>query len=299
MNPRQAQVGAIARISAVGTAYGIEMAPLLERLTPLADEIADFVMVTVPHTFDRVSVAARIAPGSGLLDKVHAVGGDEQREIAARMVGPELRFLGVEVEIRRDAPLAVSLHAFGARSLDLDLARLSASGVGEAARATLAEYVGMLGADAKLVALSARAYDDTRSWLLRIARPNGDDEAREVSRTRIAALARRLGVTMPQLGVIDSMHDVLAKDRDTHVVLRVGNDGIERELGLVFARARWETLVRMMVGFYPGRDLAQHLGGIAGAFDADVAASVELVLGVTEPPGMRIASVLRSGRVPA
>ena len=55
----------------------------------------------------------------------------------------------------------------------------------------------------------------------------------------------------------------------------------------------------MMVGFYPGRDLAQHLGGIAGAFDADVAASVELVLGVTEPPGMRIASVLRSGRVPA
>jgi hypothetical protein len=51
-----------------------------------------------------------------------------------------------------------------------------------------------------------------------------------------------------------------------------------------------------MIGFYPNTDCATRLGELAGAFDTDVAAAFEIILGPDEPPRTRVSVALEGGR---
>jgi hypothetical protein len=122
-----------------------------------------------------------------------------------------------------------------------------------------------------------------------------NDGERAATRERVAAAGAALGVTQAQMNVATALHDSLAKDNDSYASVRVTKSGLSRELGITWGGVAWEHVVRMMLGFYPAADNAASLGKLSGAFDAQVAAAVELTLLPTEPPRMRVAATLTKG----
>jgi hypothetical protein len=279
------------RIATLGAAYRIDVQTLLDKLVLVSEEVAAFVMVAVPHTFDRIAAATPIRRGGEVLDRIATLSQAADPDQLARfeqLAATDTRDHYAELEHGPDG-FAFALQAFGNRKLDTDLTRLAAVGAGTTGAREVAV---LLGGEDNLVGVTDRSGG---TWTLQIRQRNRDDRERAATRERVAAAGAALGVTQAQINVATALHDSLAKDNDSYAFLRLGKSGLSRELGITWGGVAWEHVVRMMLGFYPGGDTAARLGELSGAFGAQVAAAVELTLLPTEPPRMRVAATLTKG----
>ncbi len=279
------------RIATLGSAYGIAVQPLLDKLVFVSEEAAAFVMVAMPHTFDRIAVATPIRRGGDVIERIGPLSEAADPDQLARfeqLAATDTRDLYAELEQGNDG-FAFSLQAFGNRKLDTDLERLAVLGAGTVGAREVAV---LLGAETNLVGVTDRSGG---TWTLHVRQRNRNDGERAATRERIAAAGAALGVTQAQINVATALHDSLAKDGDSYAFLRATKSGLSRELGITWGGVAWEHVVRMMIEFYPGADTAARLGKLSGAFDAQVAAAVELTLLPTEPPRMRVAVTLTKG----
>jgi hypothetical protein len=289
------------RVAALGTAYGIGVQGLLDRLVSMAPELSELAVVNVTSGFDRLSVATEVARAGDAMDRVRGISDACDRDQFERMgalVKGETRSVYIECEsVPGSDGVGVTLQAFGNRALAVDLERLASVGVSPAAIAALGTTARQLGGDEHLVGLSDRATPGGEAtWTLHIAQPNKDAARRSATRDRVIRTATDLAVTKPQQNVVESLHDVLVHDDDSYTYVSTSRTQRSAELGVVWANVPWEHVVRMMIQFYPTNDCPKHVGELAGAFGTDHAAAIELVLRQSEPPGMRVAASLIRGR---
>jgi len=289
------------RLAAYARATRLDLSRFLEWLAPFGPELAELAMITVPDRFDRMAVTAQIARSGDGVDRLLGLvraHQPEQAERLAALAGAETGEVNLELEtVPGDVDgLTVTVHALGRRRLDDDLARLAGFGVPAASVGELRELAMTLGGDDRLIGLGDRAGSDGTRWSLQVAHHNRDAAERAATRGRLDAAAAALAATDAQRHLVEALHDVFAGGRDSYALLRVDRGGVARELGVMWSGVAWEHVVRMMIGFHPGTDAAARLGELAGAFDADVASAVELVLGPTEPPRMRVAATVIGGR---
>ena len=272
------QANILARIGALGGIYDVDTTALHQVLATLGPELSRATTVTVPITFDRLAVATQVTR-ERLADLVSR---DQLRRLGK--LAPDARH--VELEIEADgSQLVRTVRASGRRSLAADCELLAGFGVGTLALDSLRDCAAHFGiADG----ISERWRRGGPEWLLHFARDNRNDEARATTRAQILTVARKLAATPPQCNLIDGLHDMLAKDRDSFATLEISPDQTSLQLAVRWQQLRWETVVRMAIGFQPKLDAGSKLGELSGAFDAEQAAALELVLGPQEPPVMRV-----------
>jgi hypothetical protein len=273
------QANVIARIGALGGFYGIDLSAMHAAIGTLGPQLAQGTLVTVPVTFDRLAFTTRV--GREQLDGV--ADADQLQRVDRLTAGT--RTLELELEAG-GVQLARTVRIDGGRDVAADLGRLASFGVGAGAIATLRQCATELGAPS---AVADRAQGGAAAWRLHFRHPNGSVEERTAARERILAVARKLGATAAQCNLVGGVHELMAKDRDSYSTLLVGAGDETPRLAVRWQQVRWESAIRMALGFAPGVDVGSKLGELSGAFDAELTHAVELVLGPEEPPAMRVA----------
>lgn len=282
-----AQATTVARIGALGMSYGIDAMPLLEKFAPFSDELTRNLRIAVPHAFDRIAVGTRIATSGDGLERLRVMCGADIAAVASELAGTARKDLGLELELTTTGAIEVALYALGARDVEADLAAMARLGASATAIDTTRPMIAALGGE--LAGLSARSYADTRGWALRLVQHNATPDETTATCARITTVGEQLGATLAQRNLIGNIHDMLAKGAPTSATLRASSDRLERELTVGWPAVSWNSLVRIMTNLYPKADAGNRLGELAGVFDAIETAALELVLGPSEPPGLRIA----------
>lgn len=271
------QANVLARIGAIAGIYDIDISAMHDSLGTLGPELANGTLVTVPITFDRLALTTRVERA-----QLEQICDATQLERVDRLATASHV---LELELEAGGPqLARTVHIGGGRDFSADLSRLSAFGVDRETIETLRACTSELGVPR---AVADRDEKVATSWQLELRHPNSTPAERATTRRRLAAVARTLSVTPAQCNLVDSVHDMLAKDRDSDSILFVGTDGVR--LAVRWRHVRWESAIRIALGFGPPVDVGRKLGELSGAFNAESADTVELVLGPTEPPLMRVA----------
>jgi hypothetical protein len=281
----EASAQVFGRVAALGAALRVDTRALLQELTLLAPEVSEYAMITVPHTFDRIAVATGIKRRPEVLDRVREVCGEPHARRFDRIAGSDARGAAVELECARDGRVEHALLAFGNRAPHADLSTLRELGM--PANPIAESVAGELGHE---IAITDR--DD--GWVLHFEQPNATAEQRAATRARVDRAAALLAVTAAQRHMVDGLHDTLCHGRESFARLYLSH-ATGAQLAVAWGGVAWEHVVRMMTELYRG-EVAEHAGEVAGAFDADAAASVEVGLAPTEPPAMRIAVILRGGQ---
>jgi hypothetical protein len=279
-----AQAKVLARIGGLAGLYRIDLDPLYPALSALGGDLARRAMVTVPYTFDRIAVATHASR-----DRVTAAIDPAQVRRFERLV-PGATDIEVELETAGDA-IASTLRAPQTRPLDAVCSDLEALGAGSLGLDRLRQTGARLGRAPSSIA-DRRDADGSLRWTLHFRHDNDGDDERAATQKRLLAVAGALAVTVPQQSIIESLHAVLAKDADSEALLSIGAEHEVPVLAVRWQRVRFETIIRMMLGFYPELDAGRRLGELAGALDANHATAMELRLGQSEPPAMRIAIAL-------
>lgn len=272
------QANVIARIGALGGLYGVELAAMHGALGTLGPQLAKGALVTVPVTFDRLSVATHVdrVQLDGVLDA------DQLRRVDRMTAGTR----ALELELESGGPLlSRTVRITGGRDLAADLVRLRELGAG--ALEVVRDCANKLGA---CWAIADRAEGDAASWRLEFRHSNATDTERANTRDRVVAVAHDLAATAAQSKLVAGIHEMMAKDRESYAALVVGAGDAPPRIAVRWCNVRWETALRLALGFAPGVDVGSKLGELSGAFDADAADYVELVLGPEEPPTMRVAT---------
>lgn len=239
---------ALGRISTLGGLLGIKTGGLLARLAPIADECREDLVATIPHGFDALSVTV-----------------DVGRETARSICGAWLDALpGDRLALEIDATTVTAYSDEAALPPDAPA------------------LVQLLGADQ----LAAISWDGT-AWTYVIAQPNQGDAACEATVARVDQVAEALGVTAPQRGIAASLHRSLARGTETRAWVRARAGTVAPQLGLAWDRVEWLPIQHMLSGFYPAVDAVTKIGRLSRALEVDHA-TVELVLGPTDPPALRI-----------
>jgi hypothetical protein len=283
------QANVLARIGSLGGFYGVDLSAMQSALGALGPALAHHAMVTIPATFDRVEVTTRVAR-----DRLDALCNLDQLRRLGKLV-PDARELDLEI----DSAGTMTVRALGTRHVAADSELLANFGVGTLALDTLRDCAAHLGPP---FAIADREQLTGRDWLFGFAQRNASDSDRATARMQLLTVARKLGATAPQCNLVDGLHDSLAKDRDSYAVLAISPEQTTLQLAVRWQNVRWETVIRMMLGFHPKSDAGKKLGELAGAADAEHAAAIELTLGPTEPPAMRVAVTLTltgAGAAPA
>lgn len=270
------QANVIARVGALAGFYGIELDPLNDALGTLAPQLARGTVVTVPITFDRIAISTRVER-----EQLESIAEPEQ---LARIDKLTAGTRPLELELEAGVQSARTLRIDGGRDLTVDLGRLAGYGVAASTLDTVRDCGADLGVPA---AISDRAERGTQAWRFHFRHHNESDSDRATTRQRVLSVARKLGATPPQCNLVEGLHDMLAKDRDSHTALIVARDAVR--LAVRWQQVRWETAIRMAIGFQPQVDAGAKLGELSGAFDAEQVHALELVLGPEEPPVMRVA----------
>jgi hypothetical protein len=278
----RSQANILGRIGTLGGIYDIDLDPVSGTLAALGPDLARGALVTVPTTFDRISITTRIARAR--LTAIDTISVEQLRRIDK--IGPGVAEVELELEIGSTTS-ASAIRVVGTRDVSRDCEQLVRFGVGTLALESLRQCAADLG---EPYAIADRVEAATPSWAFHFAHSNASDAARERTRTAAVGVARKLAATSPQLNLIDGMHDVLAKDRDSYTVVHLDAERTSLQLAVSWQHVRWETVVRMAIGFHPNSDVAEKLGQLAGAFDSEAATAVELLLGPREPPRMRVAA---------
>lgn len=240
---------ALGRISTLGGLLGIKTGPLLARLAPIVGELGEDLVATIPHSFDALSVTVHVG-----------------RDTARSICGAWLDALpGDRLALELDATTATA-HSDEA-ALPPDAPAL----------------VQQLGADE----LAAVGWDGA-TWTYVIGQPNPDDAGAEATIARIEQVAEALGVTEPQRRIAATLHRSLARGMVTRAWVRARAGTVAPLLGLVWDRVEWLPIQHMLSGFYPNLGGAAKIDRLSRALEVDHA-TVELVLGPTDPPALRFA----------
>lgn len=270
------QANVLARIGALAGIYDIDITAMHGHLGTLGPELAQGTLVTVPITFDRLGLTTRVTR-----EQLDQICDDAQLGRIDRLAAASNAY---ELELEAGAPLmARSVHVGGGRDLGADLTRLAAFGVSKPTLDTLRACASELGSSSAIV---DRAEAATTTWQFEFRHSNGTPEERAATRRRLAAVARTLAVTPAQMNLVEGVHDMLAKDRDSNSILHIGGENVR--LAVRWRKVRWESAIRIALGFAPNVDVGRKMGELSGAFAAESADTVELVLGPTEPPLMRV-----------
>jgi hypothetical protein len=240
-------VAELGRIVSLGNLLGIKTSSLIGRLTPVAAECGEHLVVTIPHGFDAIAVTTRVT-----------------RAKARARCGPWLDALaGDELE------LELAGGSITARS---DEAALPPGGF---------ELVHALGDELVVVGW------DGATWTYVIEQPNADDAACAATIERIDRVAETVGVTAAQRRVAAGLHRNLARSTPSRASLRFRAGQVQPFVGVSWDRVEWQPIQSMISGFYPDHGAIGQLPRIARACEVEDA-SVELVLGPTDPPAVRI-----------
>lgn len=283
----------LGRLATLGGAYGIALEDIADRLGAFAQELGELAIVTVPTSFDRVAVATRIAVEA--LARVDGASPDDRQRHRLQILSRErTRDVYVELETLAEAQFAMRVQAIGPRDLAFDLRQL----VGFGLQPARAEELGALAVE--LGGTHAGVSDRVTStgehtWTLHAMHVNSDEDARTAARSRIAAVASRLG-TGPQQRLVDKIYDSLAGDRATETWLTVGGAGAV-SCSVVWTALPWEAAIQVAIGLHPQSDAGRRLGEMAGALESDVVAALELELGPAEPPRIRISASCTGGEL--
>jgi hypothetical protein len=273
------QANVLARIGSLGGFYGIDLSAMQSALGLLGPELAQHAQVMIPATFDRVAVTTRVARSR--LDDVCNL--DQMRRIGKLIPGVR------EVDLEIDSAGSTMVRALGSRYVPADSELLANFGVGTLALDSLRDCAAHLGAP---LAIADREQLSGHDWMFVFGQSNATDGDRATARAQLLTVARKLGATGPQCNLVDGLHDMLAKDRDSYATLAISPEQTTLQFSVRWQDVRWETVIRMMLGFHPKSDAGKQLGELAGAFDAEHAAAIELALGTAEPPAMRVAVTL-------
>jgi hypothetical protein len=128
---------------------------------------------------------------------------------------------------------------------------------------------------------------DGMTWTYVIAQPNADAAESEATIARIDKVAATLGGTEPQRRIAATLHGSLARGMVTRAWVRARAGSVEPQVGLAWDRVEWLPIKHMVTGFYPELGAATKIDRLSRAMEVDHA-TVELVLGPTDPPAMRI-----------
>jgi hypothetical protein len=134
--------------------------------------------------------------------------------------------------------------------------------------------------------LAALGWDGS-TWTYVIEQPNTDDAGCEATIARIDGVAEALGVTDAQRRIAARLHRSLARSMTSRATLRSRAGVAEPLVGLSWDRVEWQPIQSMLAGFYPSQGAIGQIARIARTCEVDHA-TVELVLGPTDPPAMRI-----------
>lgn len=135
--------------------------------------------------------------------------------------------------------------------------------------------------------LAAVGWDGTM-WTVVIEHANADDAARDATAAWIDRVAETLDVTKTQREVVRGLHRSLSRGMPSRAALRAQGTAVETSLTIAWDRVEWQPIQSMLGGFYPRGNGVDKIGRLARAIDTDVA-TVELVLGPADPPGVRFA----------
>lgn len=167
-------------------------------------------------------------------------------------------------------------------SLELDASSLTARSEEAALPAVTPDVVGQLGGE-----LASLGYDGS-TWTYVLEHSNSDDDALGATLARMDAVAEKLGVTMAQRLIATKLHRSLARGAPTRTSIRVKGTTVAPQLAITWDRVEWQPIGSMLGGFYPQQGAIGQIPRIARTCEVDDA-TVDLILGPSDPPALRIA----------
>lgn len=235
---------------------------LLPRLTTLGGLLG---IKTAP-------LVARLAPVTAALDEKMTV-----------TVPHGFDALTVTTRVQRDlaASLCPWLDALAGDELDLAIDATSITAWSDEAALPA-------GAPAAVYAhaddLDAIGFDGTL-WTYRLELENADDAVNGTLAV-IDELAATLGVTGPQRRIAAELHRSLERGRPSWITLRANAGALAPMVGVAWDQVEWTPIQSMLKGFYPSGGGVDKIARLSRSSDAE-RATVELVLGPTDPPALR------------
>jgi hypothetical protein len=113
-----------------------------------------------------------------------------------------------------------------------------------------------------------------------------DGDALDHALARIDELCAARGVTGPQRRIAAELHRSLARGMTTRLSLRARGGVLDPVVIIAWDRVEWTPIQSMLRGFYPSGGGVDKIARLSRSSDAEVA-TVELVLGPADPPGVR------------
>ncbi|MBA3462395.1 MAG: hypothetical protein H0T46_20705 [Deltaproteobacteria bacterium] len=167
-------------------------------------------------------------------------------------------------------------------SLQLDASSITAYSDEAALPDAAPEVVRQLGGE-----LASLGYDGT-TWTYVLEHSNSDDTLLAGTLARMDAVADKLGVTMPQRLIATKLHRSLSRGAPTRTSVRVKGNTVAPQLAISWDRVEWQPVGSMLGGFHPQQGAIGQLPRIARTCEVEEA-TVDLILGPSDPPAMRIA----------
>lgn len=125
---------------------------------------------------------------------------------------------------------------------------------------------------------------DGERWTYVVEHGNADLEPTLAAIDRVA---EALGVTGPQRRIVAGLHRSIARGAPSRAALIARGANVEPALHVIWDRVEWQPIGSMLSGFYPEHGSVGQIPRIAQLCEAEHA-TVALVLGRTDPPGVRI-----------
>jgi len=222
---------------------------------------------------------------SPLLARLTALAGECREDLVAT-IPHGFDDLSVTVTVGRETARSICgawLDALPGDRLALELGATTATAQSDEAAlpADAPGEVHQLGDD--LVALGW----DGVAWTYVVGQSNADAAESAATIARVEQVAAALGVTTPQREIAATLHGSLARGMESRAWVRTRAGVVEPLIGIAWDRVEWLPIKHMVTGFYPALNAGGKIDRLSRALDVDHA-TVELVLGPTDPPAMRI-----------
>jgi hypothetical protein len=283
---RNAEV--LGRLATFVESQRINSLPLTEALSTMGAAPGRWLRAAIDHAGEEIA-ASCLWPEDDTLFREWAAGRGLAPLLArATMAQPEGRL--VELTLRGGA-VAVTLHLPGARELDDVRAVLSGSELSDAASARLLDVAEFLAANRGGATRFDRiSFAADGGVSIRIPRAVGSRDELDETGARFTTMAEELGVTAPQRTLFDQTFAILARGKKgCHFELDCSTTELHPRIRVEQRDVPFEHVLRLFVGLYDtSSGIADRLGGFAGAFKAERAASFELGFTNTEPPSARV-----------
>ncbi|MCC6993738.1 MAG: hypothetical protein IT370_03810 [Deltaproteobacteria bacterium] len=293
-NATERAAARVARVLLAGRALGLDVAPLATTLAELGEALAPIAWGWSGPPWDELGVTFAWPRDPAVGAGVEALLGRVAPALAAAL--PTLsqrRARTREVTLRartggQGAGLGMALRLTGAAPPGEEGARLLGVGLPEPLTSALLGLVTSLGGVSNGLEVGA----DVRGLHVAV-----DVHLSGGSSDRLHPVLDACAVSPAQRRLVSTLWPVLAPDGAAVASLRAHADDRRPQLWLCFAAQPWDDVVKLAQGLHPDARVGDRLGELAGAFDAARAEALELALGPTEPPRLRVAALV-SAEVP-